>query len=186
MYTQHRTHILTAATTGSALHALTLPDGHCGLGVGRGRAHTFLDLAGHGQEGLFDVGCALRRRFEKWDAEAVCEFLHDTVSTLLLCWARRQTYLRHGVLDHLLISHIGLVAHQQLVDALSSISVNLLKPLLHVVERVHVGDIVHHTDAVGTSVVRGGDCTETLLASCVPLLTISILRGTSQLWVRTI
>lgn len=78
-------------------------------------------------------------------------------------------YLRHGVLDHLLVGHIGLVAHQQLVDALGSVSVDLLEPLLHVVERVHVGDIVHDADAVGTSVVRRGDCAEAFLASCVPL-----------------
>lgn len=43
-------------------------------------------------------------------------------------------YLRHGVLDHLLVLHIALVTDEQLVDALGSISVNLLKPLLDIVE----------------------------------------------------
>jgi hypothetical protein len=62
-------------------------------------------------------------------------------------------YLCYGVLDDLLVGHIGLVAHQQLVDALSSVSVNLLQPLLHVVERVHVGNIVDDADAVGATVV---------------------------------
>lgn len=85
-------------------------------------------------------------------------------------------YLCHGVLDHLLVGHIGLVAHQQLVDALCGISVNLLEPLLHVVERVHVGDIVDDADAVGASVVRGSDCAETLLAGCVPLGLVSVSR----------
>lgn len=43
-------------------------------------------------------------------------------------------YLRDGVLDDLLVRHIALVAHEQLVDALSSVSVDLLQPLLYVVE----------------------------------------------------
>jgi hypothetical protein len=44
------------------------------------------------------------------------------------------TYLCYGVLDHLLVRHIGLVADQQLVDTLGSVAVNLLQPLLDVVE----------------------------------------------------
>jgi hypothetical protein len=63
------------------------------------------------------------------------------------------TYLSHGVLYDLLVGHIGLVADQQLVDALRCVAVDLLEPLLHVVERVHVGDIVHDTDAMGAAVV---------------------------------
>ena len=62
-------------------------------------------------------------------------------------------YLRHSVLNDLLVRHIALVANKQLVDALSCISVNLLQPLLHVVEGVHVCDIVDNADAVGASVV---------------------------------
>ena len=51
---------LAAASARSALHALALADGHRRLVVdGRG-AHALLDLAGHGQEGLLDVGGALR------------------------------------------------------------------------------------------------------------------------------
>jgi hypothetical protein len=83
-------------------------------------------------------------------------------------------YLCYGVLDDLLVRHIGLVAHQQLVDALGSVSVNLLQPLLHVVERVHVGNIVDDTDAVGAAVVRGCDGAEALLACGVPLLLLSV------------
>ena len=40
-----------------------------GLVVDGGVAHTFLDLAGHGQESLLDVGCVLGRGLEEWDAE---------------------------------------------------------------------------------------------------------------------
>jgi hypothetical protein len=79
------------------------------------------------------------------------------------------THLCYGILDNLLVRHIGLVAHQQLVDALGSVSVNLLQPLLHVVERVHIGDIVDDADTVGAAVVRGCDGSETLLAGGIPL-----------------
>jgi hypothetical protein len=64
-----------------------------------------------------------------------------------------EAHLRDRVLDHFLVCHIALVAHQQLVDALGRISVNLLQPLLHVVERVHVRDVVHDTDAMCAAVV---------------------------------
>ena len=79
------------------------------------------------------------------------------------------SYLGDCVLDDLLVRHITLVAHQQLVDALGGVTVNLLQPLLHVVEAVHVGDIVDDTDAMGTSVVRRGNSSESFLTSRVPL-----------------
>jgi hypothetical protein len=78
-------------------------------------------------------------------------------------------YLSDGVLDHLLVRHIALVAHKKLVDAFSGIAVNFLKPLLHVVEAVHVGDIIDDADTVGTAVVRRGNSSEALLASGIPL-----------------
>lgn len=78
-------------------------------------------------------------------------------------------YLGNGVLDNLLVGHIALVADEQLVDALGGVSVNLLKPLLDVVEGVHVGDIVDDADAVGAAVVGRGDGAETLLAGGIPL-----------------
>ena len=83
------------------------------------------------------------------------------------------THLGNGVLDNLLVGHIGLVADQQLVDALGCVAVDLLEPLLHVVERVHVGDIVDDADAVGATVVRGCDGAEALLAGCLPLSAVS-------------
>jgi hypothetical protein len=66
---------LAAATTGSALYALALSDRDGWLSVGGCGSHTLLDLAGHGQESLLDVGGALRGGLEEWDAEAVCELL---------------------------------------------------------------------------------------------------------------
>lgn len=64
------------------------------------------------------------------------------------------THLGNGVLDNLLIGHIALVAYEQLVDTLGSIPVNLLEPLLNVVEGVHISDIVDDANAVSTAVVR--------------------------------
>ncbi len=78
-------------------------------------------------------------------------------------------YLGNGVLDHLLVCHIALVAHEQLVDALGGVPVYLLQPLLDVVEGVHVGHIVDHADAVGSPIVRRRDGPEALLAGRVPL-----------------
>jgi len=49
------------------------------------------------------------------------------------------TYLGHTVLNDLLARQIRLVADEQLVYTLRSISVNLLEPLLHVVEGVFRG-----------------------------------------------
>lgn len=86
-------------------------------------------------------------------------------------WGR--AYLCYGVLNNLLVRHIGLVAHQELVDALGGVSVDLLQPLLDVVERVHVGDIVDDADAVGAAVVRGCDGSEALLAGGIPLCFLS-------------
>ena len=79
------------------------------------------------------------------------------------------TYLCDVVVDDLLVGHIALVAHKELVDALCSVAVNLLQPLLDVVEAVHVGNIVDDANAVSAAVVRAGDCAETLLSRCVPL-----------------
>ena len=79
------------------------------------------------------------------------------------------TYLCDVVVNDLLVGHIALVAHEELVDALRSVAVNLLQPLLDVVETVHVGNIVDNADTVSATVVRAGDCAEALLSSCVPL-----------------
>jgi hypothetical protein len=159
---------LAAATARSALHALTLSDWNCWLSVGGCGSHALLDLAGHGQESLLYIGGTLCRGLEERNAEAVCEFL------LLLLdgeggHGAACTYLCYGVLNDLLVRHIGLVANQQLVDALGSVTVNLLQPLLYVIERVHVGDIVDDADAVSAPVVRRCDGSETLLAGGIPL-----------------
>lgn len=79
------------------------------------------------------------------------------------------THLSDVVVHDLLVGHIALVADEQLVDALGGVAVDLLQPLLDVVEAVHVGDVVDDADAVRAAVVGAGDCAEALLARSVPL-----------------
>ena len=51
-------------------------------------------------------------------------------------------YLCSRIVHHFLGSQVTLIAHQELVHALIGVSVDLIKPLLHVVEAVLVGDII--------------------------------------------
>ena len=50
---------LTAATSGSLIHTLSLSDLNCWLVVCGCGSHSLLNLAGHGQEGLLDVAGVL-------------------------------------------------------------------------------------------------------------------------------
>ena len=62
-------------------------------------------------------------------------------------------YLCSGVVHDLLGGEIALVPHQQFVDALAGVPVDLLQPLLHVVEGLLVRHVVHHDDTVGAAIV---------------------------------
>ena len=91
------------------------------------------------------------------------------------------THLCNRVVHDLLIRHIALVSYKQLVYALCSVAIDLLKPLLDIIERVHVCHIVDNTNAVCTTIVRGGNGSESLLASSVPLVLMSALRHQSHI-----
>lgn len=68
---------LAAAAAGRVGHAVSGADLDTRLGVGGSlRSHALLDLAGHRQESLLDVGGVLGRRLEERDTKAVSEFLH--------------------------------------------------------------------------------------------------------------
>ena len=62
-------------------------------------------------------------------------------------------YLRSGVIDDLLGGQITFVSDEELVDVLAGVPVDLLQPLLHVVEGLLVGHIVDHDDAVRAAVI---------------------------------
>lgn len=91
---------------------------------------------------------------------------------LLTSWVnlkQSKTYLCHGVFHNLLVTHVALVTHQQLVDTLGGIAVNFLQPLFDIVEGVHICDIVNDADAVGAAVVRGRNRAKSFLTSSIPL-----------------
>lgn len=80
--------------------------------------------------------------------------------------------LGYGVLHDFLVFHIALVTNEQLVDPFCCVAIDFLKPLLHVVERVHVSHVVNNTDAMGATIIRRCDGPETFLTCCVPLYII--------------
>ena len=49
------------------------------------------------------------------------------------------------------------------------VPIDLVEPLLHVIERLCVSHIVDDNDAMSTTVITGGDGAETLLTSGIPL-----------------
>jgi hypothetical protein len=148
------------AAAGALIDLLTLERyrlvGSAGGGTGLG-LHSGLDLAGHGEEGLLDVGRGLGGGFEELDAEGVGE--------LLALLGR----------DDSLGREVGLVADEELVDILAGVAVDLVEPLLDVVKGFVVGDVVDDDDAVGAAVVRGGDGAEALLSGGVPNLELDCL-----------
>lgn len=78
------------------MHSLSCSDLYCGFVVRCGSTHALLDLAGHGQESLLDVGGVLGGGLEEGDAEAVSEFLR--LISVMLIWERQRVMLvPHGV-----------------------------------------------------------------------------------------
>jgi len=90
----------------------------------RGSPHSILDLFGHCQERLLNVGSVLRRSLEEGDAQLIGKFL------------------RNAVLDDLLTGQVGLVADEELINAFGGITINLLEPLLDVGEGFAVCNVV--------------------------------------------
>jgi hypothetical protein len=112
--------------------------------------HSRLDLTGHGKESLLNIGRSLGRCFEKFNSKTVCEFF---------------TLFRG---DDTFARQIGLVSHEQLVDILRGISINFMQPLLYIVERLLVRDIIDDDNSMSAAVIRRGDRTETFLSCCIP------------------
>lgn len=104
------TEVRLAASPGSArLHSVALTDLHGGLVVDRRSAHALLDLACHRQEGLLHVRCTLGRSLKKRNAKTVSELL-SIINTARL--GDRSTDLGDGIVNDLLVGHIGFIAHQ--------------------------------------------------------------------------
>jgi hypothetical protein len=98
-----------------------------------------LYLLGHGQECLFDVGSALCRGFQEWNAQLVRKFLQLASDHALISNpdTDKATNLCNGIFYDLLGCQIGFITDKELVDPLRGISVNLLQPLLNIGECVY-------------------------------------------------
>lgn len=73
------------------------------------------------------------------------------------------------VVDDFFGGQVALVADQQLVDVLASITVDFLQPLFDVVERLLVCAVVNDDDTVRAAIITRRDRAEPLLAGRVPL-----------------
>mmetsp|Transcript_36305 Transcript_36305/g.85696 ORF Transcript_36305/g.85696 Transcript_36305/m.85696 type:complete len:230 (+) Transcript_36305:105-794(+) len=143
------------------LNGLALPHRHllgaAGVRHRRLRRHPLLDLAGHGHEGILDVGRVLGRRLEEGDVGRLGELL-----------GRLGLHLPLG-------GQVALVTDQQLVDILRRVPLDLVQPGLDMLEGLGVGSVVDDDDAVRAAVVAARDRTETLLARRVPNLQLDRL-----------
>ena len=119
--------------------------------------HPLLDLSRHRHERLFDVRGILGRRFQELHADRVRKLLG--------------TFEAHDLLR----GQIALVSHEKLVDVLARVSVDLVQPLLYVVERLLICDIVYDDNTVSAPVIATRDGAEALLASGVPNLKLDRL-----------
>ena len=67
--------------------------------------------------------------------------------------SNNSNYLCSCIIDYFLCGQITFVADKQLVDGFAGISIDLLKPLFDVVERLLICHIINHNDSVCASVV---------------------------------
>jgi len=93
-----------------------------------------LDLLGHCQESLLNVGSVLRRGLEEGNVQLIGEFLEDPASVVVNISLMERADLCNTILDDLLVSQVGFVANKEFIDAFRGITVNLLEPLLDVGE----------------------------------------------------
>ena len=62
-------------------------------------------------------------------------------------------YLCGGVIDDFLCGQIAFVSDEQLIDVFTGVTIDLLKPLLDVVERFLISHVVDNDDAVSAAVI---------------------------------
>jgi len=117
-----------------------------------GLSVTVFDIGSHCGEGLFDVGSILCAGLQERDAEPVCELFGGVV------------------VDNFFGAQITLVSDEELVHIFAGVSVDLLKPLFHIVERYLICNIVDHNNTMCPSVVARSDCSESFLSCCIPNL----------------
>ena len=124
-------------------------------GLGLKRRDIVLDFSRHCREGRLYVLAHLGRGLQEADAVVVGH---------LEALVKR---------DDPLVLQVGLVANQDARNVVLRVLFDLAHPSVNCAERVTVGDVVRHDDAVRALVVARGDCLEPLLTCCVPNLQLA-------------
>lgn len=99
--------------------------------------HPLLDFSSHGHERLLNIGSVLGTRLQEGDAQRVCKLLIKREEEGRESEGQRTpahpgrpgpgpAHLGCGVIHHFLGGEITLVAHQELIDILTGIAVDLL------------------------------------------------------------
>lgn len=114
--------------------------------------HPVFDLSSHCHESLLHIRGILCTRFQKGNSNLVSEGLCSRI------------------VDHLLRCEIRLVTNEQLINILTSVTIDFVQPLLHVIEAFLIRDIIHNNNTMGTTVVTASDCPESFLTGGVPNL----------------
>ena len=169
---------LTTSTSWTRLHTLSLTNLYCWFIIDSCSTHSFFDLSCHGQECLFNIWSILCWCFQEWNSKTICKFLgmSELIRPLI------QTHLCNSIFNNFLIWHITLVSYQKFVYTFCCISINLLKPLFDIVERVHIGNIVNNTDSVCATIIWWCDCSESFLTGCIPLYLVRLVLSICWAW----
>lgn len=113
------------------------------------------------------------------------------ISTVL-CWGlnklntkRISKLLSSFIRNHLFGGQISLVTNKKLDNILISITINFMKPSLHIVEGILVSHIINNNDAMSSTIVGRSNSTETFLTSSIPLQ-VKPSKSTPTIWSFTV
>jgi len=117
---------------------------------------SLFDLLGQSEKGVFHMYVVLGGTFEKGNAKLGREFL------TLFCG------------DHLLVEHVALVAHQNLVDVNVRVLLDLCDPIANGFKRATVRHIIDQENALCPPKVRGRNGPKALLSRRIPNLHLDL------------
>jgi hypothetical protein len=109
------------------------------------------DCGTHSQESLFDIDRVLSTCFKEWNAYLI---------SISLCYCS---------FNNSALCQITLVTNKKLAYAVIGVLVDLAHPLLHIVEALHIRNVIDDNYPMSSPVVATGDGSESLLSCCVPL-----------------
>jgi hypothetical protein len=108
------------------------------------------DCGTHSQESLFDIDRVLSTCFKEWNAYLI---------SISLCYCS---------FNNSALCQITLVTNKKLAYAVIGVLVDLAHPLLHIVEALHIRNVIDDNYPMSSPVVATGDGSESLLSCCVP------------------